>query len=67
MRPESVKLFVGRLTSKISSQRLREFFNVEAKKVDPKSSVTDVFIPSPFRGFAFVTLSNAYVAKVLLK
>ncbi|CAD5216271.1 unnamed protein product [Bursaphelenchus xylophilus] len=67
VKPEDLKIFVGRLTSRISSSRLREFFLTEAKKIDPTCKINDVFIPNPFRSFGFVTLSNAYVAKVLLK
>lgn len=39
----------------------------EVKKIDPNSTLTDVFVPSPSRGFGFITVSSPYVAKVLLK
>ncbi|KAI6194217.1 hypothetical protein M3Y96_01101400 [Aphelenchoides besseyi] len=66
-RQENVRLFVGRLSEKISTKRLRDFFDSEARKIDSRVQIVDVFIPSPFRGFAFVTLSSTSVAKELLK
>ncbi|KAI6196774.1 RNA binding protein [Aphelenchoides besseyi] len=66
-RQENVRLFVGRLNEKISTKRLRDFFDSEARKIDSRVQIVDVFIPSPFRGFAFVTLSSTSVAKELLK
>lgn len=65
--PENVRLFVGKLTDKISVRRLKEFFGEEARKIDPKTVITDVYIPSPFRGFGFINLSSSLVAKELLK
>jgi len=65
--PENVRLFVGRMNDKIGVKRLREFFNAEARKIDPMAAVTDTFIPQPFRGFGFINLSSLLVAKELLK
>ncbi|KAK5974301.1 RRM domain-containing protein [Trichostrongylus colubriformis] len=61
------KIFVGRLLDKISESTLREFFEKEAKQVVESASVTDVFIPRPFRGFAFVTFTHAEVAEKMVK
>lgn len=64
---EDVRLFVGRLSDKISYKRLRDFFTEEAQKIDPHVSITDAFIPNPFRGFGFINLTSTIVAKELLK
>jgi RNA recognition motif-containing protein len=64
---EDVRLFVGRLSDKISYKRLRDFFTEEAQKIDSNVSITDAFIPNPFRGFGFINLTSTAVAKELLK
>lgn len=51
-------MFVGRCTEDIAAEDLREYF---AKF----GEVTDVFIPKPFRAFAFVTFLEAEVAQSL--
>ncbi|KAK5979004.1 RRM domain-containing protein [Trichostrongylus colubriformis] len=61
------KVFVGRLTEKITEERLREFFNNEAKKVIESAAVVNVLIPRPFRGFAFVTFTHAEVADKMVR
>ena len=48
MKNASCKIFVARLSETISAEDLREHF----EKFGP---VTDVYIPKPFRSFAFVT------------
>ena len=48
MKNASCKIFVARLSETISADDLREHF----EKFGP---VTDVYIPKPFRSFAFVT------------
>lgn len=35
--------------------------------MDENASVIDVYIPKPFRAFAFVTFSSAAVAKKMIK
>ncbi|XP_063070834.1 TAR DNA-binding protein 43 isoform X2 [Engraulis encrasicolus] len=52
------KVFVGRCTEDISADDLRQFFMQYGE-------VTDVFIPKPFRAFAFVTFSDDQVAQAL--
>lgn len=52
------KVFVGRCTQDIQAEDLREYF---AKF----GEVTDVFIPKPFRAFAFVTFLDAEIAQSL--
>jgi len=54
----SCKIFVARLSEKISTEDLKEHF----EKFGP---VTDVYIPKPFRAFAFVTFEEAKVAQSL--
>ncbi|XP_038678099.1 TAR DNA binding protein, like isoform X1 [Scyliorhinus canicula] len=54
----SRKVFVGRCTEDMSTDELRQFF---AQFGD----VTDVFIPKPFRAFAFVTFADDQVAQSL--
>ncbi|XGW11178.1 hypothetical protein V3C99_012573 [Haemonchus contortus] len=61
------KIFVGRLLDKINEDILREFFEKEAKQIMESASVTDVFIPKPFRGFAFVTFTEPEVAEKMVK
>ncbi|VDM65700.1 unnamed protein product [Strongylus vulgaris] len=61
------KVFVGRLSEKIEEQTLRDFFDKEAKQIVESASVTDVFIPRPFRGFAFITFTHSEVADRLCK
>lgn len=51
-------MFVGRCTEDISADDLREYF---AKY----GEVTDVFIPKPFRAFAFVTFLDPEIAQNL--
>ncbi|CAB3405000.1 unnamed protein product [Caenorhabditis bovis] len=61
------RIFVGRLTDRISEEMLRDAIDEEAKKVSDSVKITDVFIPKPFRGFAFVTLSSGEVAFEVVK
>ena len=51
------KVFVGRCTEDISSDDLKDYFGKFGE-------VTDVFIPKPFRAFAFVTFLDPEVAQV---
>lgn len=52
------KVFVGRCTEDISADDLREYFSKFGE-------VTDVFIPKPFRAFAFVTFLDPDIAQAL--
>lgn len=52
------KVFVGRCTEDISADDLREYFSKFGE-------VTDVFIPKPFRAFAFVTFLDPEIAQSL--
>lgn len=54
----SNKVFVGRCTEAITADDLRLYFSQFGE-------VTDVFIPKPFRAFAFVSFANPRVAKLL--
>jgi hypothetical protein len=63
----SSKVFVGRIKEGTTTMELREFFAEEAKKIEPDSTITDVYIPRPFRSFAFVSFSSPIVAKELIK
>ena len=54
----SRKVFVGRCTEDITADDLRTYFSQFGE-------VVDVFIPKPFRAFAFVTFSDAEVAQSL--
>lgn len=51
-------MFVGRCTEDISADDLREYFSKFGE-------VTDVFIPKPFRAFAFVTFVDPEIAQNL--
>ncbi|XP_021379215.1 TAR DNA-binding protein 43-like isoform X2 [Mizuhopecten yessoensis] len=57
-RAMNSKIFVARCSEKITVDDLRTYF---AKF----GEVTDVFIPRPFRSFAFVTFQDALVAQSL--
>ncbi|CAK5122679.1 unnamed protein product [Meloidogyne enterolobii] len=63
----SSKVFVGRIKEGTTTMDLREFFAEEARKIEPDSTITDVYIPRPFRSFAFVSFSSPIVAKELIK
>jgi len=54
----SCKIFVARLSETITADDLKEHF----EKFGP---VTDVYIPKPFRSFAFVTFQESKVAQSL--
>ncbi|KAF5905668.1 TAR DNA-binding protein 43-like isoform X1, partial [Clarias magur] len=54
----SRKVFVGRCTEDLTSDDLRQFFMQYGE-------VTDVFIPKPFRAFAFVTFADDQIAASL--
>lgn len=54
----SRKVFVGRCTEDMTTDDLRQFFMQYGE-------VTDVFIPKPFRAFAFVTFGDDQVAQSL--
>jgi len=55
----SCKIFVGRLTESITKEDLETHFS-------EFGSVTDVYIPQPFRRFAFVAFTDVQVAQSLL-
>ncbi|CAG5124604.1 unnamed protein product [Candidula unifasciata] len=52
------KVFIGRVTEDISAEDLRNYFNKYGE-------VVDVFIPKPYRAFAFVTFADAETAQSL--
>ncbi|CAL4108201.1 unnamed protein product [Meganyctiphanes norvegica] len=52
------KVFIGRLTEDISHEDLRTYFGKYGE-------ITDVYIPKPFRGFAFITFLSPEVAQAL--
>ena len=52
------KVFVGRCTEDMTAEDLRDYFSKFGE-------VTDVFIPKPFRAFAFVTFLDPEVAQVM--
>lgn len=45
------KIFIGRITSSITVDELRDYFS-------KYGDINDIFIPKPFRGFAFVTFQE---------
>ena len=52
------KVFVGRCTEDMNANDLRDYFGKYGE-------VVDVFIPKPFRAFAFVTFAEADIAQSL--
>jgi len=54
----SKKIFVGRVSEELTKADLKEYFSKFGE-------VTDVFIPKPHRGFAFVSFCDSYVAQQL--
>ena len=59
MQQVPCKVFVGRCTDDMNADDLRDYFSKFGE-------VTDVFIPKPFRAFAFVTFLDPEVAQVSL-
>jgi len=55
----SCKIFVGRVTENLTKEDLRDHFEAFGQ-------VTDVYIPTPFRQFAFVQFSESKAAQSLL-
>ncbi|WAR11894.1 TADBP-like protein [Mya arenaria] len=56
--PTNRKIFVARCTEDLTNEELREYF-------EQFGEVVDVFIPKPFRAFAFVTFADPLVAERL--
>ncbi len=54
----SCKIFVARLSESITADDLKEHF-------EKFGAVTDVYIPKPFRAFAFVTFQESKTAQSL--
>ena len=54
----SNKIYVGRCTEDMTNDDLQEYFSQFGE-------VREVFIPKPFRAFAFVTFADPYVAQSL--
>lgn len=54
----SRKVFIGRVTEDIAAEDLRMYFSKYGE-------VIDVFIPKPYRAFAFVTFADAETAQAL--
>lgn len=54
----SKKIFIGRLTEAINYDDLKEYFSKYGE-------IADIFIPKPFRGFAFVTFRELDIAQSL--
>merc|ERR1719318_1110290 len=52
------KVFVGRCTEDMTAEDLKDYFSKFGE-------VTDVFIPKPFRAFAFITFLDPEVAQSL--
>lgn len=52
-------MFVGRCTEDMTTDDLRQFFMQYGE-------VTDVFIPKPFRAFAFVTFADDQVSGIIV-
>jgi len=52
------KVFIGRVTEDITSDDLKKYFGRFGE-------ITDIYIPKPFRGFAFITFLNPSVAQAL--
>ena len=57
MQQVPCKVFVGRCTEDMTADDLRDYFSKFGE-------VTDVFIPKPFRAFAFITFLDPEVAQV---
>merc|ERR1719384_1798626 len=54
----SCKIFVARLSESVTPEDLKEHFEIFG-------TVTDIYIPKPFRAFAFVTFLESRVAQSL--
>ena len=53
-------MFVGRCTEEMTGDDLKDYFSKFGE-------VTDVFIPKPFRAFAFITFLDPEVPPYLLR
>lgn len=53
--PSPCKVYVGRVTEDITASDLKDYF-------EKFGEVVDVFLPKPYRAFAFVTFANPEVA-----
>lgn len=53
------KLFIGRLPDDTTQDDLERYFR-------DYGDLTDVYIPTPFRGFGFVTFASSEVARDVL-
>lgn len=61
------KLFIGRLQEKTKKEDLADYFLKHAHRIDKNTTILDVYIPKPFRGFGFITFSSPLVAKELIR
>ncbi|XP_072174498.1 TAR DNA-binding protein 43-like [Diadema setosum] len=59
-QPSRKKLFIGRLSGDITKEHLYDIFSKYGE-------VVDVFIPKPFRGFAFVTMNSSKDADEIIE
>jgi len=59
-KDKAMKLFVGRLSSGTTQEELNKYFSQYGE-------LTDTYIPTPFRNFAFITMASTEDAKALLR
>ncbi|KHN86690.1 TAR DNA-binding protein 43 [Toxocara canis] len=59
----STKIHVGRVPDEFTLQDLYKYFSEKAQEMSPHARVDRVIIPTPRRGFAFVTFNDANVTR----
>uniref|UniRef100_A0A915AY28 RRM domain-containing protein n=1 Tax=Parascaris univalens TaxID=6257 RepID=A0A915AY28_PARUN len=64
-RPDllSTKIYVGRVPDEFTVQDLFKYFSEKVREMSPHARVDRVIIPTPRRGFAFITFNDANVTK----
>jgi len=63
---QECRIFVGNLPKEIVESEIRYGMTEIVQKLSPKCQVLKVFIPRPFKNYAFVTLDNSKVAAHLI-
>jgi RNA recognition motif-containing protein len=58
----SSRIFVGRVLETMTERDIQTTFDAEASKIDVGAHVKDVYIPKPFKGYAFVTFNSRQVS-----
>lgn len=61
------RLYIGALGTDVGKENLREYLQQHLYRFDKRATIHEIFYPSPFRYFAFVTVTSAIAARELLR